>query len=188
MAKAKAKTGTGRNSAERDALAGELAELIPQLDEAGLAFLVEQARIHRYNMKVEALNQTVIRSRERAAKAAAGKTPARGSGSGGSGAAKAGAEGFSEIKASESGSSYYLVYKTEWIMFSKEEMLLLVQIAGGPGTELEIKERLYHWLARERSDLLRSTGMADKFDPKLTSLAKLLKKTFRVRKGKRKDP
>ena len=67
-------------------------------------------------------------------------------------------------------------------MFSKDEMIKLVNIAAGEGTELDIKERLYNWLSRERSDLLRSAGIAEKFDPKLASLAGLLKKTFKVRK------
>ncbi|MDR2471880.1 MAG: hypothetical protein LBD09_07215 [Treponema sp.] len=169
------KTKTAKQSAEWETLAKELRGLIPKLDEEGLAFLVEQAQVHLYNLQVEALNTTLAKNQERAAKAAAGK-------SGKTAAGKSAGGGFSEIKVSESGSSYYIVYKTEWIMFSKDEMIKLVNISGGEGTELDIKERLYNWLSRERSDLLRSAGIAEKFDPKLASLAGLLKKTFKVRK------
>ena len=177
--RAAAKQSAAKQSAEWEALARELKGLIPKLDEEGLAFLVEQAQVHLYNLQVEALNTTLVKNQERAAKAAAskaGKTPA------GKSAGKTTGGGFNEIKVSESGSSYYIVYKTEWIMFSKDEMIKLVNIAAGEGTELDIKERLYNWLSRERSDLLRSAGIAEKFDPKLASLAGLLKKTLKVRK------
>ena len=161
-----------KTSSEWDSLAKELRSLIPKLDEEGLAYLVEQAQVHLYNLQVDALNKTIIKSRQRAAaKNTAAKTV-------GKGAAKnaAGSDGFNEIKVSDSGSSYYIVYKTEWIMFSKDEMVKLIKIARGEGTDLEIKERLFNWFARERTDLLRSAGIANKFDNKLKSLAVLLKK------------
>ena len=161
-----------KTSSEWDSLAKELRSLIPKLDEEGLAYLVEQAQIHLYNLQVDALNKTIIKSQQReAAKNTAAKTA-------GKGAAKktAGSDGFNEIKVSDSGSSYYVVYKTEWIMFSKDEMVKLIKIARGEGTDLEIKERLFNWFARERTDLLRSAGIANKFDNKLKSLAVLLKK------------
>jgi hypothetical protein len=177
--KSVSRSNAAKQSGEWEALAKELKGLIPKLDEEGLAFLVEQAQVHLYNLQVEALNTTLARNQERAAKTAAGKTAKAGKAAP---AGKSAGGGFSEIKVSESGSSYYIVYKTEWIMFSKDEMIKLVNIAGGEGTELDIKERLYNWLSRERSDLLRSAGIAEKFDPKLASLAGLLKKTFKVRK------
>ena len=152
---------------ELENLAKELKSLIPKLDEDGLAYLIEQAQIHLYNMQVDALNKTLIKSEERkAAKAPAksGKT------------AEGKKEGFSEIKASESGASFYIIYKTEWIMFSRDEMIKLVKIASGEGTDLDIKERLFNWFTRERTDLLRSAGIANKFDNKLLSLGKLLRK------------
>ena len=174
MAVSKAKSGSrNKTNQEWESLAKELRSLIPKLDEEGLAFLVEQAQVHLYNMQVDALNKTLVKSQERAAAKSAGKgkgTPAK------AGQSTSSTDGFSGIKVSESGASYYIVYKTEWIMFSKDEMLKLVKIANGEGTDLEIKERLFNWFARERSDLLRSAGIADKFDNKLKSLAGLLKK------------
>ena len=149
----------------RESLAKELRSLIPKLDEEGLAFLVEQAQIHLYNLQVDALNKTLRKSQERAASKKTGSPgkPDK-------------AEGFSEIKASESGASYYIVYKGDWIMFSKEELQKLLTIAGSKGTDVEIKERLFNWFARERTDLLRSAAIANKFDNKLKSLAGLLRK------------
>jgi len=162
---------------EHENLAKELRSLIPKLDEEGLAFLLQQAQIHLYNMQVDVLNETMIKSQKRTAEKSAVKGTAGTVKSGKAAAvAKNTKESFSEIKASESGSSFYIIYKNEWIMFSKDEMVKLVKIARGEGSELEIKERLFNWFARERTDLLRSAGIANKFDSKLLSLAKLLKK------------
>ena len=168
------KSGSRKAGNEWESLAKELRSLVPKLDEDGLIFLIEQAQIHLYNMQVDALNKTLVKSQERAA------TAAKNTGKGTTKQAKTGqnasSEGFNDIKMSESGSSYYIVYKTEWIMFSKDEMVKLVKIAGGEGSDLEIKERLFNWFARERTDLLRSAGIANKFDNKLVSLAGLLRK------------
>jgi hypothetical protein len=153
---------------ERELLAKELKALVPKLDEEGLAFLIEQAQVHLYNMQVEELNKTLDKN-------------ARREGTRKSGAKAAGENGFSEIKSSDSGSSYYVVYKTEWIMFTREEMALLTKIVKGEGTDLEIRERVFNWLRRERSDVLRSAGIADKFDGKIKSFAALIKKFRLVR-------
>jgi len=156
----------------KEKLAKELKTLIPKLDEEGLAFLVKQAQVHLYNMQVDALNKTIIRDEERANKSASGKT----------GKSPPSIEDFSDIKISETGSSYYIVYHNEWITFSKEEITAIVKIVFSEGTELEIKERLFNWLSRERNDLLYTASIAKKFDRKLESLITLLRKNFKLRK------
>jgi hypothetical protein len=155
----------------KESLVKELRSLIPKLDEEGLAFLVKQAHIHLYNLQVDALNkQALVISQKKTAAKSAGKKAAS------AGQSTAKTEGFSGIKASDSGSSYYLGYKNEWIMLSRDEMTQLVKIARGKGTIAEIKERLFNWLVRERTDILRSAAVANKSDDKLKSLAGLLKK------------
>jgi len=66
-------------------------------------------------------------------------------------------------------------------MFSRDEMIRLVKIAGGKGTDIEIRERLYNWFDRERKDVFSVIPIADKFDSRLKTLAGILKKSFRVR-------
>ena len=163
---------------EQKRLEKELFSLIPKLDEEGLAFLVEQAQIHLYNMQVDVLNETLIKFQKKASQKISGKGTAKTVSSGRSGGTRRSTsiDSFNEIKASESGASYYIVYNAEWIMFSKSEMLKLKTIACGAGSKLEIKERLFNWFARERKDLLLSAGIASKFDDKLLALAGLLKK------------
>ena len=68
-------------------------------------------------------------------------------------------------------------------MFSREEMALIVRIVSGPGTDLEIRERLFAWFERERRDVLVATGIGDKFNDKLKALAALIKKNFKLRSG-----
>jgi glyceraldehyde-3-phosphate dehydrogenase/erythrose-4-phosphate dehydrogenase len=166
----KKKSAKSANDIERDNLAKELKTLIPKLDEEGLAFLVKQAQVHLYNMQVDALNKTLVKEEERSKKTASRKkvSPAE--------------EDFSEIKMSDTGSSYYIIYKNEWIVFSKNEITTIVKIAFGEGTELEIKERLFNWLSRERNDLLYTAAITNKFDNRLKSLINLLKENFKLKK------
>jgi hypothetical protein len=110
-------------------------------------------------MQVDELNQTLARSKPKTKRAPAGM----------------------RIEGTESGSSYYLVYNGDWIMFSKDEMIRIAGIVSAPGTDLEIRERLFAWFETERRDVLSSIPMADKFDEKLKNLIALIKKTFKVR-------
>jgi hypothetical protein len=159
--------GAVKKPAKQSALAKELQALIPRLDEEGLAFLIEQAEIHLYNMQVEELNDTISRSKERQA------------------APKKQSPVSQEIslKASEEGSSYYLVYKGDWIMFSKAEIIQLVNIISAKGTDLEIRERFFNWLKNERRDVLVAMSVKDKFDPRLKTIIALFRKNFKVRYG-----
>ena len=158
------KTVSKSVDAERDALAKELRSLIPGLDVRGLTFLVEQARIHLYNMQVDEINRVETAAVSRPAAPHAAREPSF------------------RIETAESGSSCYLVYKGEWIMFSKDEMIHVVNLINAGGTDLETRERLFNWLARERRDVLSAVYVKDKFDDKLKAISALIKKTFKVRK------
>ena len=172
----KSVTKADPGDAERESLARELRGLIPRLDSEGLSFLVEQARVHLYNMQAEELNEAALAADAAAERAnsLAGKTGGR------RGAPKAAAENF-RIDTTESGSSYYLHYRNNEVMFSRDEMIRLVKIANGKGTDLEIRERLYNWFDRERKDVFAVVPMADKFDKRIKPLVALLKKNFKLR-------
>ena len=158
--------------AVRETIAKELRGLIPQLDAEGLAFLVEQARVHLYNMQVDKLNMAAEAANAASAKATAVKRTG--------GTQKTGSAGL-RLEGSESGSSYYIYYRNGNIMFSRDEMVHMVKIANGPGTDLEIRERLYNWFDRERKDVFAAVPIADKFDNNLKTLAGLLRTSFKVR-------
>jgi hypothetical protein len=167
-----------KNGATGD-LARELGSLIPKLDGEGLRFLIEQARVHLYNMQVDQLNRAVEHSA--AVKAGGDRTGVgRNAGTG-----KAGKTADSmRIEKSESGSSFYVVYRGKWVMFSREEIIRMVSIVSAPATDLEAREHLFDWFERERRDLFATIPVADKFDERLKKLIGLLKKNFRVRKEK----
>ena len=157
----------------REILAKELKGLIPKLDSEGLEFLVEQAKIHLYNMQVTELNESALAEAASAQTKTRGRKPAAGKSSG--------ADKF-RIEGTESGSSYYLYYGNGDLMFSKNEMVRLVKIVSAEGTDLDIRERLYNWFERERVDVFAVLPIKTKSDPRLKTLAELIKKTFRLRK------
>jgi len=162
---------TAKDDAAREAIAGELKKLIPQLDSEGLAFLVEQARVHLYNMQVEKLNDAADAANAASARAS-GITKGR--------KTPKGAERNFRIDGTESGSSYYLHYGNDNVMFSRNEMIHLVKIVNTEGTNLEIRERLYNWFDRERKDFFALAPIMDKFDYRLKTLASLIKKSFKI--------
>jgi len=156
-----------------DALARELRSLIPQLNDEGLAFLVEQARVHLYNMQVDELNKSAdaVNVASARSKSISGK-PARSVSKG---------DNF-RIDGTESGSSYYLHYKNDDAMFSRFEMIRLVKIVNAPGTDMEIRERLYNWFDRERRDIFAVLPISGKADTRLRTLAQMIRENFRLRK------
>jgi len=149
----------------RTSLVNELRNLIPKLDSEGLAFLVKQARIHLYNMKVDELN-----------KAAQVVNSIR-SDSATNVQAKAKKEHF-DIKPTSAG--FYLRYQNDGVIFSKPEMVQLVKIVNGQGTVGEITGRLFNWLEKERKDIFRVIPIKDKSDNSLRILASIIKKNFKL--------
>ena len=159
---------------KQESLAKELRGLIPKLDSEGLAFLVEQARIHIYNMQVTALNQATLSK----AAAASAASPRKGA------IVKKPSQPKNEnmrIDGTESGSSYYLYYRNGSIMFSRDEMTHLVKMVNADESDLEIRDRLFRWFERERMDIFAVVPIADKFDERLKTLVKIIKKNFKLR-------
>ncbi|MCL2007680.1 MAG: hypothetical protein FWG77_06290 [Treponema sp.] len=159
-----------KTASKNEPLAKELRSLIPKLDEEGLAFLVEQARIHLYNMQVTELNKTALSIKSASSRK---NTIVK--------KAEQKADNKMRIEATQSGSSYYLYFRNKSIMFSKDEMITLVKMTGAKDSDLEIRERLYNWFERERRDIFAVIPIADKFDERLKNLLNLLKKNFKLR-------
>jgi hypothetical protein len=150
----------------RETLVKELRSLIPRLDAEGLQFLIEQAQVHLYNMQVDELNKTFAK-----AKPAETSKPVKQS------------ENI-RIEGSGSGSSFYMFYHGQSVMFSRDEIIRLVSIVNGPGTALEIAERLFNWFVRERADVFSLIPMADKFDERVKKTAQVIKKNFKIQPKK----
>jgi hypothetical protein len=150
----------------RDTLAKELRSLIPRLDAEGLQFLIEQAQVHLYNMQVDEFNNTMTR-----AKPVGVSNPAKQSEE-------------IRIEGSGSGSSFYMFYHGQSVMFSRDEIIGLVKLVNGPGTALEIAERLFNWFDRERADIFATIPIADKFDSRVKKIAQIIKTKFKLQPKK----
>lgn len=156
-----------RKDAALERLRAELAGLASELDGEGLEFLIEQARVLRYNMEVETLERLgdeLEASRERAGARGA---PAKG------GAAKAAAA--PRFVAGGDGKTFHLVWKGEYKLFGADEVAAMLKAArGGPA-------RLWAWLEKERADAIGDLALSGSSDPDLARLVSTLESTFVIR-------
>ena len=155
-----AKPGRKKKNPELD----ELLALLPLLNQEGIAFLLEQAKVHRYNMDVEKLNSQAERlSAKRPESGVAG----RGRG-----------DSVLRIERSKDGATYHLVAGNDWKMFTAEEMAALVRICRGGEGEEEVARRLRAYLARERRDVYLDLGLDGPSIGMAKDIARLLSATF----------
>lgn len=161
----KAKSGKVQSKAHA-LLSQELAELIPSLDEEGLAFLVEQARVHLRNMEIDRQNaETEAMPRESE-----------------DGTPRVRSHADFRIERSSSGSSYHVISGGKWKMFTDEEMLSMVKISSSDDGIRDVVGRLYAWLDAERPDAFADLDIEGVHDPRMTELVELLRAKFKVRK------
>ena len=175
-----------KESAMHKKLAAELASLMPDLDEEGLSFLIEQARVHLYNMEVTRLEseREALETSQDSAASADGKSKSAGKRKGGkksSAEADSGPANF-RVERSSSGSTYHLISGGKWKMYNEAEMLSIVSIAQSKDPLLEVTERLCRWFETERPDTFADLELGDQHDPKMKELVKFLRKKFAVRK------
>jgi len=161
----------------RDVLAAELRTMIKDLDEEGLAFLVEQARVHLHNMNIERLEQELA-----SASSGSGKK-SRGKASSTAGTTRRPSAADFRIERSANGSTYHIISGGKWKMFTDEEMLAMVKISQSKDALLEVSHRLWDWLDRERPDAFSELDLEDHHDPRTKELVTLLRKKFAVRKS-----
>ncbi|MDR0586275.1 MAG: hypothetical protein LBG26_03455 [Treponema sp.] len=163
-AKSSGRGNKAKKQGKTEKLAAELKSLIPQLDEEGLLFLIEQARVHIYNMQVDALNKSMARTRQTES-AAPGKSKAVGI----------------SLKISEDKHSYYLSCNNDWIMFNRAEMLQLVKITSSPLPDDDKRAGLYRWFDRERRDVFGTVPIRSPQSEILSELIRLLNKSFKIK-------
>jgi hypothetical protein len=163
IAKSSGRGNKAKKQEKTEKLAAELKSLIPQLDEEGLLFLIDQARVHIYNMQVDALNKSA-RTRQTES-AAPGKSKAAGV----------------SLKISEDKHSYYLSYNNDWIMFNRAEMLQLAKITASPLPDDDKRACLYRWFDRERRDIFGTVPIRSPQSEILSELIRLFNKSFKVK-------
>lgn len=139
-------------------LAKELKKLIPKLDEEGLTFLIEQARVHIYNLGIEKLEAEISQPLT---------------------LQKSNAD--FRIERSPSGASYHIITGGKWKMFTDEEMLSLVKIAQSEDPLPDVVKRVWNWLNTERPDSFVELDIENAHDPRMEAVVALLQKKFAVR-------
>jgi hypothetical protein len=154
-----------------DELRKTLHELSADVDEEGLHFLIDQARVLIHNKRVGELNKKLkdahIEVSERKVKGAARPAKAH----------------EVEIVERGEGKHFFIVVNHFHIFFTLEEMRRLVKICHGSADEKEAARRLYNWFKRFRSDFLNDGGIEGPRNPSLADLYRRLVSTYRPREG-----
>jgi hypothetical protein len=138
----------------------ELTDMLKDIDEEGLLFLIEQANILIYNRRVENINRKLAGSRGKRKK----EPPAAYA---------------VDIEESEDGRYFYIIIKNFRIFFTLEEMKNLVKICHASQDERDAAERLYNWFNRNRKDLLIDASIGTRTDPHLVGMYKKIIHTYR---------
>jgi|WetSurMetagenome_2_1015567.scaffolds.fasta_scaffold459422_2 hypothetical protein len=159
--KAAPKSGAAAKGRAASPALRELTALLPELDDEGLTFLLEQAKVHRYNMEVEKLNAIS----DRLAAEGAPEVPAA-------------SRSALRLERSKDGSTYHIVAGSSWKMFTAEEIAALVRIARSDDTESERSRRTRSWFARERKDVLVDLGMDGPSIGLALDIVRMLRKAF----------
>lgn len=149
-------------SAEKKDLLKRLDAILPRLDEEGLAFLLEQARVHEYNMAIdrenrersEALARGELFGEESGARSGHGKTkkPAH------PGNRKP-AAGLA-LEKSDDGNTFHFVCEGRYKLFNASEMTAMIKILTARVSRKEADANLLAWLERERRDALSDLGVS----------------------------
>lgn len=155
-------------SAEEKKLVKELTGILPQLDEEGLLFLIEQARVHLYNMQVTSLQEELNEIEQKRAKAGLEQR------------VKQKNSGF-KIERSSDGTVYHIISGGKWKLVNADEMFHILRIVNAPVDENEVRLNLIHWFFTERGDFVGDFGLADSHDPRWVELIKILKKNFKLK-------
>lgn len=169
----------GAKPSPRDKLASELVTLIPNLDEDGLSFLLEQARVHLYNMEIDRQNAEALSASQGKPASKKGSKAARASSNAPSSEAPSRAD--FRIERSGSGSSYHLISGGKWKMFNEAEMLRMVKIAASSDPVREVAARLHAWLTAERPDTFADLDLGDSHDPRMDELVLFLRSKFALK-------
>jgi len=139
----------------------ELQEAIADIDERGLLFLLEQARILVHNAHVEHLQK------EADILAAGARTEGTES------------AGPVRVEPSEDGETFFLVLGSTRKVLSRQELRSIARICHGAESEAEAAERIHRYLARERGDVLLDAEIRSPAHPLLTTLYHEVRSTYR---------
>ena len=162
----KAAKGRDRKSEKRAMLEEELREAIGQIDEAGLAFLLNQAHVLIHNAQVQRINRELSeldRKNQSARKAL-----------GGVAAAPVG------IEESEDRKAFFLSLGGTRKVLAIDEVKRLVRICYAAESKSAALRQLYTVLSRERGDILADAKIGGPSNPLIAGLFHALREKYRL--------
>lgn len=167
------KTAAGRE--EHAVLRKELQSLLADIDEAGLRFLIDQARILRYNAEVDRMNQELAVKRTKLrAELGAEKPSATPS--------KAPSRQAVVIEEGSNRSHFIITLGNSRKFFVRDEFRGLVKVCDAAENAAVGSERLFAWLKRNRADVLADVGIGSGRNPLLAELYRTINSSYRAKK------
>jgi hypothetical protein len=155
----------GTSSSKQKQLLDELKKLIIKIDETGLKFLIRQA-------KVLINNQGVLERANKTSKAGSSKaTKPR----------KGGGKDSIEVTEGKDNSYFVLAVNNSRNFFSLEEMRRLVNVCHSADNREDGMNRLFNWLEKERSDVIKNTEIDGSTDPALDTIWSYVVKNYTVK-------
>ncbi len=160
-------------SAEKTALLKELRKLISDMDESGLIFLIEQARVIQYNAQVETFNRELAKQRvglKEVRKKVESLPPSGGAALG---------EGAISIEEGTGKKHFIVSIHGSRKCFVRDELRQLVKICEGTEDQREGAQRLYRWFSKNRGDVLSDVGIGGAANPALKNLFGFIKSKYK---------
>jgi len=147
----------------KEQLLEEMDKLLPQIDEEGLSFLVQQATTLIYNQKVDELNKSRALAVQETAQKEEAVRPT---------------EVFFE--AGKNRSTFFMDVKGKRAILDQGELMGMVKIAQSAETPQAAQERVYRWLKNHRDDVLFDCGIHPQ-DQKIAAICDRLQNDFSIR-------
>jgi hypothetical protein len=155
-----------RGKTAREELVEELTRMIKGIDEEGLIFLIEQANVLLYNMRVKKINKKIAE--------AAGQKREKG-------VLSTDERKLVDIEESQDGNFFYIIVNQNRIFFTLDEMKSLVRICHASSDETDASQRLYNWLSRNRKDFLIDGEIGSSRSRALSQLYSRIVRTYKVK-------
>ncbi|MFO7731666.1 MAG: hypothetical protein R6V86_12995, partial [Spirochaetia bacterium] len=156
-----------KKESQKDKLLKELQTLLPQVDEQGLSFLIQQTTTLIYNEKVKELNAS-REIAEQTQSPAAEKQPKK------SNAPQV------YFETGKSGSSFFLDVDGKRAILDQDELMQMVKIAQVADDSKTARERVYRWLKKNRDDIIFDCGLQPG-GAKIAALCERLQSDFAIR-------
>jgi len=167
MGKQKAKKAAKpAKSARRERLEEELAEVVGRLDEAGLAFLLNQAHVLIHNTQVEKINRELAeleKTNQKARRALAGTVPP-----------------LVTVEEADNRKSFFLSLGGTRKVMAMDELKRLVRICYAAESKSAALRQLYTVLSRERGDILADAKIGGPGSPLIAALFNALREKYRL--------